>query len=114
MKVANLKLRKVRNFVNFRKIIPSFLFSEFSILPYSQNWKLRFKNLGKQFSRFPRLSRFPSFQSRCIIILFSTLPFNQRAIYFLHSLQGNIFVNLFPPLIFSMKLAGEYYILRWG
>ena len=44
------------------KIIPSFFISEFSILPYSQNRKLGFKNLGKKFPRFPRFPRFPSFQ----------------------------------------------------
>ena len=57
-KVANQKLRKVGNLGNFRKIVPSFLISEFLILPYSQNQKLEFKNLGKKFPRFPW---FPSF-----------------------------------------------------
>ena len=57
---------KIENFGNFgnlgnlRKVIPSFLISKFSILPYSQTRKLRFKNLGKKFLRFPR---FPSFRS---------------------------------------------------
>ena len=36
-KVANRKLGKVGNLGNLRKVIPSFLISEFSILPYSQN-----------------------------------------------------------------------------
>ena len=35
-KVANRKLGKVRNLGNLGKTIPSFLISEFSILPYSQ------------------------------------------------------------------------------
>ena len=58
-KVANQKLGKVGN---LGKIIQSFLFSEFSILPYSQNRKLGFKNLGKKFPRIPRFPRFPSFR----------------------------------------------------
>ena len=45
-KVANRKLR------NLGKVIPSFLVSEFSILPYSQNRKLRFKNFGKKIRDF--------------------------------------------------------------
>ena len=55
-KVTNRKLRILEN------IIPSFLISELSILPYSQNRKLEFKNLGKKFPRFSRLPRFPSFR----------------------------------------------------
>ena len=58
-KVANQKLGKVGNLENLGKVI---LISEFSILPNSQNRKLRFKNLGKKFPRFPRFPRFPSFQ----------------------------------------------------
>ena len=58
-KVANQKLGKVEN---LGKIIPSFLISEFLILPYSQNRKLGFKNLGKKFPRFLRFLRFPNFQ----------------------------------------------------
>ena len=54
-KVANQKLGKVGNLGNLGKVI---LISEFSTLPYSQNRKLGFKNLGKKFPRFPR---FPSF-----------------------------------------------------
>ena len=57
-KVANRKLRKVGNLRNLGKVIPSFLVSEFLILPYSQNRKLGFKNLP----RFPRFPIFPSFQ----------------------------------------------------
>ena len=60
--MANRKLRKVGNLGNLGKVIPSFLVSEFSILPYSQNRKLRFKNLGKKFLRFPRFPSFPSFR----------------------------------------------------
>ena len=48
-KVANRKLVNLRN---LGKVIPSFLISEFSILPCSQNRKLRFKNLGKKFPSF--------------------------------------------------------------
>ena len=40
-KEANRKLRKVGN---LGKVIPSLLHSEFSILPCSQNQKLKFKN----------------------------------------------------------------------
>ena len=57
--MANRKLGKLRNLGNLGKVIPSFLVSEFSILPYSQNRKLGFKNLGKKIPRFPR---FPSFR----------------------------------------------------
>ena len=45
-KVANRKLGNLGN------IIPSFLHSKFSVLPYSQNRKLGFKNLGKNFRVF--------------------------------------------------------------
>ena len=48
-KVAN---RKLGNLGNLGNIIPSFLISKFSILPYSQNRKLGFKNLGKKFPSF--------------------------------------------------------------
>ena len=60
--MANRELGKVGNLGNLGKIIPSFLISEFSILPYSQNRKLGFKNLGKEFPRFLRFLRFPSFR----------------------------------------------------
>ena len=45
--MANRKLGNLGN------IIPSFLISKFSILPYSQNRKIGFKNLGKKFPSFP-------------------------------------------------------------
>ena len=48
---------KTQKSQNLGNIIPSFLMSEFSILPYSRNCKLRFK----KFPRFPRFSRFLSF-----------------------------------------------------
>ena len=48
-KVANRKLGNLGNLGNPGNIIPSFLFSKFSILPYSQHQKLGFKNLGKKF-----------------------------------------------------------------
>ena len=38
--MANRKIEKVGNLRNLGNIIPSFLFSEFLILPYSQNRKL--------------------------------------------------------------------------
>ena len=59
-----LKNEKVANqkHGSFENIIPSFLISELSILPYSQNRKLGFKNLGKKFPRLSRLPRFPSFR----------------------------------------------------
>ena len=60
--MANRKFGKVGNLRNLGKIILSSLFSEFSILPYSQNQKLGFKNLGKFFSRFLTFLRFPSFR----------------------------------------------------
>lgn len=44
--MANRKLGNLRN------IIPSFPMSEFSILPYSRNRKLGFKEHGKFFSSF--------------------------------------------------------------
>ena len=47
------KLRNLGNLGNLGNIIPSFLISKFSILPYSQNRKLGFKNLGKKFPSFP-------------------------------------------------------------
>ena len=49
-KVAN---RKLGNLGNLGNIIPSFLISKFSILPYSQNRKLGFKTLGKKIPSFP-------------------------------------------------------------
>ena len=60
-KNGNRKLGKVGDLGNLGKIIPSFLISEFSILPYSQNKKLGFEILVKKFLRFPRFPRFPSF-----------------------------------------------------
>ena len=61
-KVANRKLGNLRNLGNLGNITPSFLISKFSILPYSQNQKLGFKNLGKKFPSFPRFPSFPSFR----------------------------------------------------
>ena len=45
--------RKLRNLRNLGNIIPSLLISKFSVLPYSQNQKLGFENLGKKFPSFP-------------------------------------------------------------
>ena len=56
-KVANQKLGKVRNPI---KIILSFLFSKFLILAI----KLGFKNLGKNFPRFPSFQPGQSFQGK--------------------------------------------------
>ena len=47
---------------NLGNIIPSFLISEFSIFPQSQNRKLGFKNLGKIFPTFKRFPRSLSFR----------------------------------------------------
>ena len=58
-KVAN---RKLGNLGNLGNIFPSFLIFKFSILPYSQNRKLGFKNLGKKFPSFPGFPSFPSFR----------------------------------------------------
>ena len=60
--MANRNFGKVRNLGNLRKIIPTFLISEFSILSYSQNRKLGLEILGKIFPRFLRFPRFPSFR----------------------------------------------------
>ena len=48
-----MKRWQIENLVNLGNIIPSFLISKFSVLPYSQNRKLGFKNLGKKFPSFP-------------------------------------------------------------
>ena len=61
--MANRNFGKVENLRNLAKIIASFLISQFSIFPYSQNRKFGFKNLGKKFPRFPRLSRFLIFRT---------------------------------------------------
>ena len=61
-KVANQTFENLGNVGNLAKIIPSFLISNFSIWPYSQNRKLRFKNLAKTFPRFTRFLSFPSFR----------------------------------------------------
>ena len=45
--MAKRKFGKVGKVGNLGKIIPSFLISEFSILPYSQNRKLGFKTSEK-------------------------------------------------------------------
>ena len=50
--MPNRKLGKVGNLENVGNIIPSFLIPDFSILPYSQNRKLRFEILGKNFRNF--------------------------------------------------------------
>ena len=60
-KNGNRKLGKVGDLGNLGKIFPSFLISEFSILPYSQNKKLGFEILVKKILRFPRFPSFPSF-----------------------------------------------------
>ena len=62
-KVANRKLRNLWNLGNLGNIIPSFLISKFSILPYSQNRKLGFKNLGKKNSEFSEISELSEFSN---------------------------------------------------
>ena len=59
--MANKKLRNLRNLGNLGNIIPSFLIFELLILPYSQNRKLGFKDLGEKFPKFRRFTRFLSF-----------------------------------------------------
>ena len=61
--MANRELRNLGSLENLGNIIPSFLISKISILSYSQNRKLGFKNLGKKFPSFPRFPSFPSFPS---------------------------------------------------
>ena len=56
--MANRKLGKVGNLGNLGRAIPSFLVPEFSILPYSQNRKLGFKNRGKNFSEISEVYEF--------------------------------------------------------
>ena len=63
--MANRKLGKPGNLGNFENVILSFLLPEFSILAYSQNRKLGFKNLGRE---FPRFLRFPSFGTGPILL----------------------------------------------
>ena len=74
-KVANRKLGKVRNLGNLGKTIPSFLISGFSILPYSQTWKLGFKNLGIKFPRFL------TFQRGSSLIVYEAWWVNHGAFY---------------------------------
>ena len=62
VKMANRKSENLGNLRNLGNIIPIFLISEFSVLPYSKNRKLGYKYLGKIFPRFPRFPRFPSFR----------------------------------------------------
>ena len=54
--------RKLGNLGNLGNIIGSFVISEFSILPYNENRKFGFENLGKKFLRFPSFQRFPTFR----------------------------------------------------
>ena len=60
--MTNRKLKKIGKVRILGKIIPSFLISKFSILPYSENRKFGFKNLGKILPRFLRFLRFSSFR----------------------------------------------------
>ena len=84
-KLANRKLGKVRDLGNLRKIIPSFLISEFSTLPYSQNRKLGFENLGKFFSRFPRFPRLPSFD---LVLIKLTVKTSSEKAWLLYSFMS--------------------------
>ena len=61
--MANRKLGKVGNLGNLGRAIPSFPVPEFSILPYSQNRKLGFKNRGKNFSEISEISEVYEFST---------------------------------------------------
>ena len=58
-------------------------YSEFWILAVRPNQKLKFKNLGKKFPRFPRSLRFPNFRpGRMIIWCFALqLSFSHEKLY---------------------------------
>ena len=87
--MANRKLGKLGNLGNLGNIIPSFLISKFSILPYSQNRKLGFKNLGKKFPSFPSLrpglSRAPFLQNTSrrllLFVIYLTVSFCKEVLY---------------------------------
>ena len=75
-KVAN---RKLGNLGNLGNIIPSFLISKFSILPYSQNRKLGITNLGKKIPSFPSFRPGRKFGVLCFhvasVLSFVVLPY---------------------------------------
>ena len=56
--MANRKLENLGNLGNLGNIIPSFLISKFSILPYSQNRVSEFSEISEcsEFSTWPRES----------------------------------------------------------
>ena len=95
-KVAN---RKLGNLENLGNIIPSFLISKFSILPYSQNRKLAFKNLGKKIPSFPRFPSFPSFRPGLFTNMFSFEKSSKN----LHRNLKLIF--LFSTIFFHFKIG---------
>ena len=75
--MADRKLGKIGNLGNLGKIIPTFLIFESSILPYSRNRKLGFKNLGKKFPTFLRFPRFLSFRiGPLVVAAFETFYLN--------------------------------------
>ena len=92
--MANWKLGNLGSLQNLGEIIPSFLISKFSILPYSQNRKLGFKNLGKKFPSFPSfrpgLSRAPFLQNTCwrllLFVIYLTVSFCKEVLYIYSSL----------------------------
>ena len=62
LKNEEMENRKIGNLGYIGSFVPIFLMSDFSILSYSRNRKLGFKERGKKIPRFPRLSRFPNFR----------------------------------------------------
>ena len=106
--MANRKLVKVGKLRNLRKVFPSFLVSEFLILPYSQNRKLGIKNLGKKFPRFPRFPIFPSFRPGPCLYVNRLLYCN---FYYLHEHERLVLRKRYL-LIFCWK--GILVILAWS
>ena len=62
MKSDKLKTRKPRKSRKSQKYYSEFSYVQVFDLPYSQNRKLGFKNLGKKIPSFPRFQSFPSFR----------------------------------------------------
>ena len=62
-KVANRKLVNLGNRKDLGTIFLIFLISKFSILPYTQNRKIGFKNLRKKIPEFSNISEFSEFST---------------------------------------------------